>query len=273
MKLQDKLKIMHSEKNALLATNFYNLETCQAVVKAAKAVNKPIILQLTESSINYMGLKTAYKLGRSISEFHQTESWIHLDHCNSFELVRECLKEGFDSVMIDASGESFENNIEITKRVVDLALKYNANVEAELGYVPKPELDLDEQKFTVPEEANKFVGETGINALAVAIGSKHGFYKGRPKLDIERLQEIKKVVETPLVLHGGSGIPNEMLKSAIKSGITKVNIATEIKNLFMKSLKNLLRESEEIDLRKIFPKAIENVTDLIIEKFKVVSFN
>jgi len=264
--LQEKLKILQQQQQALLATNFYNFETLKGVLEAARTVKKPIILQLTRSSIEYMGLSVALKLAESMLKYYEVEGWIHLDHGDSYELVASCLDAGFDSVMIDASEKPLAENIKITQRVVKLAEKYGANVEAELGYVAKLGQETNKIGFTEPGEAKRFVEETGVNALAVAIGSAHGFYKEEPRLDLERLSEIKKITNVALVLHGASGIPHDTLREAIRRGICKINLATEIKNIFMKTLKGKLTNEEEIDLRKVFPSATNAVTQLVQNK-------
>lgn len=205
--LKEKLMLQQQERSALLATNFYNYETLRGIMEAASALQKPIILQLTKGSIDYMGLHVAVNMAKSALEQYKVEGWLHLDHSESYELVKNCLEAGFDSVMIDASEKSLEENIAITKKVVALAAQYNANVEAELGYIAKLGQSTETQGFTDPEEARYFIEQTGINALAVAIGSAHGFYKKEPKLDIERLKQIHAATDIALVLHGGSGIP------------------------------------------------------------------
>ena len=271
MNLKEKLKLLQKERKALLAANYYNFETCKGILLAAKELNQPVILQLTKSSINYMGLKTAVCIGRTLSKELDIESWLHLDHCNEIDLIKKCLDVGFDSVMIDASEKSLEENISITKNVVQLAEAYDANVEAELGSVPKLGRELESDKFTNPDEAEFFVRHTKVNLLAVAIGSKHGFYKGEPKLDLKRLKLINRIVDIGLVLHGGSGIPGSSLKDAIEFGIVKINVATETKDIFTKTLRNILSNSEEIDLRKTFPAAIDAVKELIIDKLQIIS--
>lgn len=270
MSLQQKLKEFQQSKEALLATNFYNFETLKGVLSAASAEKQPIILQLTRSSIEYMGLQVAVELASAMLKFYEVEGWIHLDHGDSYELAASCLDAGFNSVMIDASEKPLNENIRITKRVVKLAEKYGANVEAELGYVAKLGQKTGRIGFTEPSEAKIFVEETGVNALAVAIGSAHGFYKEEPKLDMERLSEINKLTDAVLVLHGASGIPHHALKEAIQHGICKINLATEIKNIFMKTLKNKLAIQDEIDLRKVFPPATEAVTNLVKEKLRAI---
>jgi fructose-bisphosphate aldolase class II/tagatose 1,6-diphosphate aldolase GatY/KbaY len=271
MRLQDKLKELQNKPIALLATNFYNFETLHGVLKAASIVKSPIILQLTRSSIDYMGLPVAYQMARAAIELQGVEAWIHLDHGDSYELAAKCLEIGFDSVMIDGSEKPIEENIAITRRVAELAKKYNACVEAELGYVAKLGQSTSKKGFTEPEEAELFVNQTGVDALAVAIGTSHGFYTHEPELDLERLVQIHKATRAALVLHGGSGIPHQTLTEAISRGICKINLATEIKNIFVKTLKGVLENENEIDLRKVFPVATSAVTSLVIEKLKIVN--
>jgi len=271
MKLQEKFKFLKAEGKGLLATNFYNFETLAGVLAAAAEMNEPIILQATKSSIDYLGLPVAVNLARSAMKEYGVEGWLHLDHGDSYELVERCLDAGFDSVMIDASELSFIENVKLTSRVVKKAQEYGANVEAELGFIAKLGQSENQNGFTRPDEAKLFVEETGVNALAVAIGSAHGFYKETPKLRLDLLTEINKATDAALVLHGGSGIPHNQIKEAVKKGICKVNLATEIKNMFMQTLKNKLMDSEEIDLRKVFPEATQRVTELVKIKLDIVN--
>jgi ketose-bisphosphate aldolase len=272
MKLQDKLIALRKDGKAILATNFYNFETLAGILRAAVQKQKPVILQLSESSIQYMGLPTAVAMAKAAVSESGVEAWLHLDHGSSIELVQRCLDAGFDSVMIDASEHPFEHNVEITRRVVQIAEPYHACVEAELGYVAKLGQNQSGGGFTSPDDARRFVQETGVNALAVAIGSAHGFYKEPPRLQLQLLEEIAEATPVPLVLHGSSGIPDDMLREAIRRGITKINLATETKNTFMKKLRHLLAQSDEIDLRKVFPPAIEEVVKLISYKLDVIDF-
>lgn len=271
MDLQKKLIELHQLKKAILAANFYNLETLQGILLAAKLENSPIILQLSESSIKYIHLEMAAKMAfQAISDF-RVQAWLHLDHGGSIGLVQKCLDSGFHSVMIDASEKSLAENIKITEEVVKRAQKYGAHVEAELGYVAKLNQSQGYKGFTQPKEAKQFVDATGVNALAVAVGTAHGFYKEQPKLEIELLDEINHLVNIPLVLHGGSGVPDRSLQLAIQHGIAKINLATETKNTFMKQLKQELNNSDEIDLRIVFPKATACVVELIRNKINVLN--
>lgn len=271
MTLQEKFNELEQKNSALLATNFYNFETVTGILQAVKTLEMPIILQASPSTIDYLGVNMTVALARSALEKHEVEGWLHLDHAHSFSLIQQCLDAGFDSVMIDASEKSFEENVEITSKVTELAKNYGANVEAELGYVAKlGQAQQKEDGFTKPEEAKKFEEQTGINALAVAIGSAHGFYTSEPKLDLERLEEIDNVTECALVLHGGSGIPKNQVQEGIRRGIRKINVATEIKDIFMSTLQADLRDNDEIDLRKVFPPAIHKVDDLVQSKLMII---
>lgn len=271
MRLQDKLSQVSKEGKAVLATNFYNFETLSGILEAASALRQPVILQLSESSLDYLGLEVAAKMGRAALESYGVEGWLHLDHGSSIDRVQRCLDAGFDSVMIDASEKPFEENVAITSEVVRIASKYQANVEAELGYVAKLGQDQSGGGFTQPAEAAAFVEQTGVNALAIAIGSAHGFYKETPRLELDLLSKIHEATPASLVLHGSSGIPEAQLKAAIRRGIAKVNIATETKDTFMRSLKHVLSDNDEIDLRKVFPKATNSVKLLIMEKLRIVA--
>lgn len=272
MTLQDKFKELEIKGKALLATNFYNYETLTGVLKAAQSTGLPIILQTSPSTIDYLGIDVAAALARSALKKHNVEGWLHLDHAHSYNLIKECLDAGYDSVMIDASEKSFSENVEITSQITELAKKYGANVEAELGYVAKlGQAQEIESGFTDPDDAKKFVDQTGVDALAVAIGSAHGFYKAEPNLDLDRLAKIDEATSAALVLHGGSGIPDIQIQKSIQLGIRKINLATEIKDMFMSTLQEELKDNDEIDLRKVFPSAIEQVNRLVQAKLQLIN--
>ena len=163
-----------------------------------------------------------------------------------------------------------ENNIELSRKVVNLSKPFDVNVEAELGYVAKLGQDAGKVEYTRPEDVKHFVDETWVDSLAVAIGTAHGFYKETPKLDFIRLAAIREATNVKLVLHGGSGVPDDSIRRAIQNGICKVNVATEIKDTFMRNLKQTLNTNDEIDLRKVFPTAILAVNELIQTKLKLM---
>ena len=269
--LQERLAQNKAEGQALLATNFYNFETLSAVLSAAENTKSALILQTSGSTLDYLGLKVAKAMAVSAREQYGVTAWLHLDHGQDMDVVKACIDEGYDSVMIDASEKPWKENVSITKEIVRYAESYNINVEAELGYISK--LGQDQKMiYTQPEEAKRFVEATGINALAVAVGSAHGFYKKAPELQLDLIREINEAVPAALVLHGSSGIPDDQLQASIKNGITKINLATEIKNCFMKNLQKVLRNTDEIDLRKVFPKATVKATELVMEKLNTINF-
>ncbi|MEP3390250.1 MAG: class II fructose-bisphosphate aldolase [Reichenbachiella sp.] len=270
MKLAKKFNQLKSDRHAMLAINYYNFETLNGVLSAARKMQAPIILQLTQSSIDYMGLTNAYNLGRSMLASHEVEGWIHLDHGGTVDLAKRCLDAGFDSVMYDGSELPFNENVKNTQEVVRYAAQFGANVEAELGYIAKLGQSSEVEMYTTPEQASEFVEKTGVNALAVAIGTAHGFYKKKPKLQFDLLQQIREATPAALVLHGGSGVPDEDLVQAIQLGICKINLATEVKNIFMRTLQQTLGKNDDIDLRKVFPRSTEAVTDLVANKIQVV---
>ena len=271
MTLQNKFKQLDRDDKAILAVNFYNFETLSAVLRAASNQDSPVILQSTKKTIEYLGLPITAQLAKTAREQYQVEAWLHLDHAEDIDLIKRALDAGYDSVMIDASEKPIEENRNITRKVVEMAEPYGANVEAELGYIAKLGQSKKEMTFTQPEEAKKFVEETGVDALAVAIGSAHGFYDDEPNLDLELLLEIDKATPAALVLHGGSGIPDSQIQTAIKNGIRKINLATEVKNGFINTLRKELPVSKEIDLRKIFPSAIKHVQQLLENKIEMIN--
>ncbi|NOR26963.1 MAG: ketose-bisphosphate aldolase [Lutibacter sp.] len=273
MNLKEKLKQNKKNGQATLATNFYNFETLSAVLTAAKNENSSLILQLSESSIKYLGLSTAISMCRSLQKEYEVESWLHLDHGSDMNLIKKSIDLGFDSVMIDASEKSMDENIALTKEIVRYAESYNINVEGELGYVAKLGQSQSQLVFTQPEEAKYFVEMTGVDALAVAVGSAHGFYSQTPTLQIDLINKINKITDASLVLHGGSGIPHDQILSAIQNGMTKINLATEIKNSFMLKLREVLGHNNEIDLRKVFPKATNAAVELVTEKLQLINYS
>jgi len=255
----------------VFAMNFYNLETLQGLLSAASETKSSVILQVSPGTVEYIGNCKIIRamVSEMLSEFG-VRGWLHLDHGKSLDLISEAVDAGFDSVMIDGSELEFQENINITKKAVRLAANKNISVEAELGYVAKLGQEQNGGGFTRPDDAVQFVNATGVNALAIAIGTAHGFYKKTPKLDFDRLRKIRSALPvTALVLHGSSGLPDKDLIDAIRFGINKINVATEFKDAFMKELKERLINSEEIDIRKIFPYAIEKVKEIARHKFEL----
>jgi len=267
MLLKEALETKRRRGSAILATNFYNAETLLAVLRAARETDSALILQTSPATISYLGVETAVAMARAAAGEVGVSAWLHLDHARDVDLVRRCIEAGYDSVMIDASEKEFDTNVRLTREVVALARPRGVLVEAELGYVPKlGEREAQEYEMTLPEQAERFVQETGVDLLAVAIGNAHGFYKQQPRLDIRRLQAIRERVEAFLVLHGASGIPDDQWREAVRNGIVKVNFATEIKDTFMAHLRETMARTESIDIRQVFPPAMRAVTELVKSK-------
>lgn len=251
---------------AVGAFNVENMEMVMAVIAAAEELNAPVIMQTTPSTVKYAGLDYYLANVATAAKNAKVPVAMHLDHGSSFSLAMQALRQGYTSIMIDGSHSVFEENIAITKSVVDACKPSNIPVEAELGKVGGKEDDLDggDGGYTDPKEALEFVQKTGVNSLAVAIGTAHGVYKGEPKLDLDRLVEIRKVVDAPLVLHGASGLSEEAVKESIKRGICKVNFATELRIAYTDGVKELLEEKPEtIDPKKYGVVGIEKVKELV----------
>ena len=251
---------------AVGAFNVENMEMVMAVIAAAEELNAPVIMQTTPSTVKYAGLDYYLANVATAAKNAKVPVAMHLDHGSSFSLAMQALRQGYTSIMIDGSHSVFEENIAITKSVVDACKPSNIPVEAELGKVGGKEDDLDggDGGYTDPKEALEFVQKTGVNSLAVAIGTAHGVYKGEPKLDLDRLVEISKVVDVPLVLHGASGLSEEAVKESIKRGICKVNFATDLRIAYTDGVKELLEEKPEtIDPKKYGVVGIEKVKELV----------
>ena len=259
---------------AIAALNFYNAETLIAHVRAAQTTNESIILQTTEATIDYIGLEMIVGMATAAADQLEQPVALHLDHGGSYELAARCIDKGYTSVMIDGSKMSFADNCMVTRRVVELAHPAGVSVEGELGHVGQNNEPsaVATQFLTEPSDAARFVSETNVDALAVAIGTAHGFYKGEVRLDFARLQQITAAVpNTPLVLHGGSGVSTELLQKSIAYGIRKVNFGTELKDAFTRAIKRSLWSSDDIDLRRTFGPAISAVEEISRSKIQICS--
>lgn len=258
---------------AVGAFNVENMEMVQAVVAAAEELRSPVIMQTTPSTVKYANLNYFYENVKVAAQESSVPVVIHLDHGNSFELAMQAYRTGYTSIMIDGSHEGFEDNIALTSAVVKACHPGEVPIEAELGKVGGKEDDLDGGEgdpYTNPQEAAEFVERTGIDSLAVAIGTAHGVYKGVPKLDFSRLSEIRKSVSIPLVLHGTSGVPDEDVAECIKRGICKVNYATDLRIAFTKGINQVLKENPDtIDPKKYNAKGREEVRKYVMHKMKI----
>ena len=258
---------------AVGAFNVENMEMVMAVIAAAEELRAPLMLQTTPSTIKYAGLDMYLSNVKAAAERASVPVCLHLDHGDSFDLAMRALRTGYTSIMIDGSHNVFEENIAVTKAVADACRPSGIPVEAELGKVGGKEDDLDGGEgngYTVPLEAKEFVERTGVTSLAVAIGTAHGVYKGVPKLDLDRLAEIRKVVDIPLVLHGASGLSEEAVVESIKRGICKVNFATELRIAYTDGVKEFLAANPDaFDPKKYGKVAMEHVKEIVETRMKM----
>jgi tagatose 1,6-diphosphate aldolase GatY/KbaY len=266
------------EGYAVPAFNIHNLETLQVVVDTAKEMRSPVIIAVTPSTIDYARDEYVVAMARVAAKNTDTPIAIHLDHFENILKIKQAIDVGFKSCMIDASKEPFEENITKVQEVVAYAHRYDTTVEAELGKLVGIEDDLvvDEKDslYTNPADAVIFVERTGVDSLAVAIGTAHGLYKGKPKLDFERLQEIRSKVSIPLVLHGASDVPDELVKRAISLGICKVNVATDLKIPFSNAIKEYFIENPNAnDPRKYLTPAKAAMKKIVQHKIEVCGSN
>lgn len=229
------------QRYAVGAFNFCNAETVQAIVEEGWAQRSPIILIISPLEIQLLGYKRTVDVTKAIIKDIDVPICLHLDHAGRIADIEDAIEAGFPSVMIDASGQDFEENIRLTKVVVEMAHRRGVSVEAELGAVGRADDVVVEgariSTTTDPALAAEFVERTGVDALAVSIGNAHGIYPQSPELDFDRLQAIRDRVEVELVLHGGSGTPPDQLASAIEIGITKVNVASELGRAYLDAIK------------------------------------
>lgn len=295
-------------KYAIGAFNVNNMELVQAIVEACEEEKAPLILQISKGARQYANPVYLKKLIEAAVSLSNIPIAVHLDHGDSFELCKECIDEGFTSVMIDASHEPFEKNIEICRKVVEYAHKHNCVVEGELGQLVGAQFDAGEEGgkeskhglYTDPQQAVEFVKRSGVDSLAVAIGNSHGAYKfkGNQHLDLERLKAIKKALmdaglgDYPLVLHGASSVPKELvdeinkyggklvdaagvpeadIEIARKTGITKVNIDTDLRLAMTAAIRKVFVEKpSEFDPRKYLGPARARVKELVRHKVRNV---
>ena len=259
---------------AVGAFNLNNMEIQQAVIAAAEELRSPVILQASQGGLKYAGIDYIAAMARVAAENASVPVALNLDHGTSFEQAMVCIRKGFSAVMIDGSQLPFEENASLVKRVVDVAHSVGVSVEAELGKIGGTEDDIvvadEDAAMTNPDEAAEFVRRAQPDLLAVAIGTAHGVYKGEPRIDFKRLEEIKKRVDIPLVLHGASGVPDEAIRKACQLGISKINIDTELRVAFTQAVRNVLEAAPaEIDPRKILGPAREAMQKVVREKMRL----
>lgn len=258
---------------AVPAFNVDNLESVLGVLAAIEALKKPAIIQTIPRTLKYGGIdtycalvKANYKGGADIS--------LHLDHGGDLQICKDCIEAGYTSVMIDGSMLDFADNVTLTKKVVDVAHRSGVSVEAELGTIGGKEETEGVVKYTEVDEAVGFVEQTGADSLAIGVGTAHGVYKGVPHIAVDRIEEIANSVEIPLVLHGASGLSDEVIRNCIRAGISKINFATQLRQAFTQGLKKgLASEKATYDPKTYLPYAIDAVKQAAMSIIKLCHSN
>lgn len=251
-------------KYAIGCFNTSDLEITKAIIAAAESQKSPVIVATSPKAIEYAGLKTLAAMIKSEAGKAVVPVTMHLDHGNTIELLEDCLDEGYTSVMIDGSAMELKDNVALTLKAAELAHAKDVACEGELGHLGKA--GINRGQMTDPSEVAEFVLNTGVDFLAVSVGSSHGIAEEEP-LDIELLQKIKSTTDVPLVLHGASGVTAKDVKSAIANGVAKINIDTDIRHTFVKSIRAILaKNAEENDPREIMTKVMIDIQKLVEEK-------
>lgn len=257
---------------AVGAFNAENMEMVLAIIAAAEEARSPVIIQTTPSTLKYAEPAVFAAMARAAAADSTVPVAIHLDHGDSFALAEKCLRGGYTSIMIDGSKKDFDENIALSRSVVEMCHAEGIPVEAELGKVGGKEdsLVVDKPAYTDPDEAAEFVARTGIDSLAVAIGTAHGIYKGEPHVDTDRLAQIREKVSIPLVLHGTSGVPADTVRRCVALGICKVNYATDLRIAYTQAVREYLNTDGEVfDPKKYGKAAMKLVSSYVIARMEL----
>ncbi len=270
MTVLEYFKKAQKEKWAIGQFNFSTNEQLKGIMAAAQNLKSPIIIGTSEGESKFLGLKQAVALIKSFKEETGFPVFLNLDHGKNLDYIKEAINFGYDCVHFDGSELSLPDNIKLTKEIVKAALKKDVLIEGEIGIIGKS-TQIKEENLTRLEDVKHFVEETGVNSLAISIGNVHGVYQKMPKIDFERLKKIRARIETPLVLHGGSGVSEKDIKKLIKEGIVKININTELRVAWKKALKAAIKQSgrEEIKPYKILLPASRAIQKVVEEKIKL----
>lgn len=262
------------EGYALAAFNIATLEMVPPLLAAAEEERAPVILQFNPGNLEHVGLEYASAAVQKVSQKATVPVVLHLDHGTGLEQSVRCLQAGFTSLMYDGTAESLERNAAVTRQICDMAHAVGIPVEGELGRLAGREADVtvseEEASLTDPQEARWYVQETGVDSLAVAAGNAHGMTRRQAKLDLKRIERIREQVGIPLVLHGGSGIPDATVREAIARGVCKFNVATQLNRNFLEALTTMTRERpEETDLRLFLARARQGVKEAAQSKLRL----
>jgi len=260
---------------AVAAFNLVDYGTTKAMVAAAEELNAPVICQTSAKTIQYWSHKEIVSWVRTVAEDSSVPVVLHLDHCKDLAMIEACAKAGWTSIMIDASELPFDENLELSKKVREIAEKYGVGMEAELGQIMGVEDDMhvaeEDSILTDPEDARRFCNALDLSAFACAVGTAHGYYKGTPVVDFDRIKRINELTRTPMALHGGTGLSDETFAKAIERGAAKVNISTNLKHVFVESFVKYHEEKpndyEPLRLIDAQYKACKAMFSGFIEKF------
>lgn len=263
-----------AKKFAVGQFNMNNLEFAQATVEAAIAEKSPFIYGVSEGALKYMGIEFTVALAEAAAKKSGLPIALHLDHGSSFEVAMKCIRAGFSSVMFDGSHHSYEENIRLTKEIVKAARAMGVSVEAELGTIGGVEdgISVDEKNANLakPEEAIRFYEETGVDCLAIAVGTAHGMYVGEPHIHFDIIAKVASAIPVPIVLHGGSGVPDEDIKKAIQAGAGKINVNTENQVACTKAIREVLgKDAKVYDPRKYLTPARNAMINVIRSKIQL----
>ncbi|EGW40191.1 class II fructose-1,6-bisphosphate aldolase [Desulfosporosinus sp. OT] len=272
--LNNMLRGAKEKKFAVGQFNINNLEFTQAIIEAAAEERSPVIFGVSEGALKYMGLEFTVALAKTAADNYAIPVALHLDHGSSFNVVLECIRAGFSSVMFDGSHHPLAENIALTKKIVEVAHIMGVSVEGELGTIGGTEDDLsvteEDAAFAKPEEAVRFWEETRVDALALAVGTAHGVYKGEPRIRFDIIAEVAGKIEAPIVLHGGSGVPDESIRKAISHGVGKVNVNTENQIASTETIRKILAAKPDlIDPRKYLGPGRDAIKDVVKTKIRL----
>lgn len=258
--------------------NLNNLEFAQAIVEAAEEERSPFIFGVSEGALKYMGIEFTVAIARAAAEKSGLPIALHLDHGSSFEVAMKCIRAGFTSIMFDGSHYPFEENVRLTKEIVKVAHAMGVSVEGELGTIGGVEDDLsvdeEDAHLAKPEEAIRFYEETGVDCLAIAVGTAHGMYKGEPKIRFDIIEKVASAIPVPIVLHGGSGVPDDMIRRAIQCGVGKINVNTENQIACTQTIREILEKNPKLyDPRKYLGPAKDAMKEVVRGKIRLFGSN
>jgi fructose-bisphosphate aldolase class II len=262
------------KKFAVGQFNMNNLEFAQAIMEAAMELKSPFIYGVSEGALKYMGIEFTVAIAEAAARKSGLPIALHLDHGSSFEVAMKCIRAGFSSVMFDGSHHPYEENIRLTKEVVKAAHAMGVSVEGELGTIGGVEDDISvdqaDANLAKPEEAIRFYEETGVDCLAIAVGTAHGMYSGEPNIRFDIIEKVASAIPVPIVLHGGSGVPDEMIRKSIQAGVGKINVNTENQVACTDAIREVLgKDAKVYDPRKYLGPGRSAMVEVVKSKIEL----